>query len=246
LAFGAKLWVKNRNGSIRVTGWDKEEVSLVAEVRDSEDRRVDVVVQRQGKDLDVEAVFPKPRFAFGFVMSPRCEMHLQVPRKLLGHFRTSNGSVVVTGLEGYARCETANGDVRVRDVVGEVHAETTNGTLEATNLRARLKGETTNGRILLEGVEGGIVAETTNGSIQARGLDGWGEGIRLETTNGSIEVVLGAATGDLIASNTNGTLDIQLPKAEVVSLGKHEAHLKIPGKRQRIELETTNGSIRVR
>ena len=34
LAFGSKLWVKNRNGSIRVTGWAKEEVALKAEIRD--------------------------------------------------------------------------------------------------------------------------------------------------------------------------------------------------------------------
>ena len=154
--------------------------------------------------------------------------------------------MVVTGLEGYARCETTNGDVRVREVTGEVHAETTNGTLDARNLKARLRGETTNGRILLDDVEGGVVAETTNGSIRARNLDGWGEGIVLETTNGSIEVELGRAAGELRASNSNGSLDIRIPGAEVVELSKHSAHLRIPGKAQRIVLETTNGSIRVK
>ena len=36
LAQGSKLWVKNRNGAIRVTGWDKDEVALTAQIRDSE------------------------------------------------------------------------------------------------------------------------------------------------------------------------------------------------------------------
>lgn len=246
LAFKAKLWVKNRNGGIRVVGWDKEEVALVAEIRDSDRRKVDLVVQRRGADLDIEAVFEKPSWSFGFVQSPRCEMSLSVPRRLLGHFRTTNGPVVVSGLEGYARCETTNGDVRVRDITGEVHAETTNGTLDARSLKARLKGETTNGRILLEDVEGGLVAETTNGSIRARNLDGWGEGISLETTNGSIEIELGRAAGELMASNSNGSLDIRVTGAEVMEISKHSAHLRIPGKAQRIRLETTNGSIRVR
>ena len=209
-------------------------------------RKVDLVVQRRGADLEIEAVFQQPSWSFGFVESPRCEMSLSVPHKLLGHFRTTNGPVVVTGLEGYARCETTNGDVRVREVTGEVHAETTNGTLDARNLKARLRGETTNGRILLDDVEGGVVAETTNGSIRARNLDGWGEGIVLETTNGSIEVELGRAAGELRASNSNGSLDIRIPGAEVVELSKHSAHLRIPGKAQRIVLETTNGSIRVK
>ncbi|HEX7598830.1 MAG TPA: hypothetical protein VF518_11490, partial [Polyangia bacterium] len=35
LAQGSKLWVKNRNGGIRVTGWDKDQVVLTAQIRDS-------------------------------------------------------------------------------------------------------------------------------------------------------------------------------------------------------------------
>ncbi|MCE1229715.1 MAG: DUF4097 family beta strand repeat-containing protein [Firmicutes bacterium] len=248
LAMGAKLWVKNRNGFIRVEGWDREEVSISADIRDSDRRRIDLVVQRKGEDLDVEALFQQGSwgFNFNFSQSPRCEMTLRVPRKIQAHFRTTNGSVVVSGLAGYARCETTNGDIRVKDLSGEVHAETTNGTLEAHNLKARLKGETTNGRIVLEDVEGGIRAETTNGSIRARNLDGWGEGIRLETTNGSITVDLGRATGEVSAENANGTIDAKVPNAQVLESSKHSVRLKLPGHNQKIILETTNGGITVR
>lgn len=248
LSFGAKLWVRNRNGSIRVTGWDKEEVALVAEIRDTEKRKIDLVVAHKGRDLDIEALFQQPRwnFNFGFVQSPRCEMTLSVPRKLLAHFRTTNGAIVVNTLEGFANCETTNGDIRIREVSGEVRAETTNGVIEAKGLRARIKGGTTNGKIVLEDVEGGIRMETTNGSIRALNLDGWNEGISLETTNGSIEVVLGAATGELWADNSNGSLELKVPGAQVIELKKHEGHIKIPGRDQKITLSTTNGSIRVR
>lgn len=248
LAFGSKLWVKNRNGGIRVTGWDKEEVSLTAEIRDSERRKIELVVQRKGEDLDIEALFQQPHwtFSFGFVQSPRCEMTLSVPRKLQSHFRTTNGTVAVANLEGFANCETTNGDIRVKEVAGEVHADTTNGTIEAVKLRARIKGGTTNGRIILEDVDGGIKMETTNGSIRARNLDGWDEGISLETTNGAIEVELGKATGELHASNSNGSLEVKVPGAQVIELSKHDARLKIPGRNQKITLDTTNGSIRVR
>lgn len=248
LSFGSKLWVKNRNGGIRVTGWDREEVELTAEIRDSERRKIELVVQRKGEDLDIEAMFQQSSwtFGFGFVQSPRCEMTLSVPRKLQAHFRTTNGTLVVSALNGFANCETTNGDIRVKEVSGEVHADTTNGTIEARNLRARIQGGTTNGRILLEEVEGGIKMETTNGSIRARNLDGWSEGISLETTNGSIEVELGKASGEILAENTHGNMDVRLPGAQVVEITKHKAHLKVPGKPQRIVLETTNGSITIR
>jgi DUF4097 and DUF4098 domain-containing protein YvlB len=210
LAPGSRLWVKNRNGAIRVTGWDKNEVSLTAQIRDSEKRRVNLVIQRKGEDLDIEAMFQQPSWSFGLYISPRCEMTLQVPHKLLGHFRTTNGAVSVEHLEGYARCEATNGSIRVTDIRGEV------------------------------------LVETTNGRIRAHNLDGWGEGIHLESTNGSIEVELGRAMGDLVAENSNGSLEIRLPGAQVIEMTKHSAHVKVPGRTQSIRLETTNGSIQVK
>ncbi len=246
LAYGSKLWVKNRNGAIYVTGWDREQVQLTATIRDSGKRRVELVVQHKGPDLDIEAVFQQPSWSFGFYVSPRCEMVLQVPRKVLGYFRTTNGNVQAENLEGYARCEATNGGIVVRNVKGEVEADTTNGTIDASQLFARIKGGTTNGRILLADIAGGIRMETTNGTIRARNLDGWGEGIHLETTNGSIEVDLGKATGDILAENSNGSLDISVPGAQSIDISKHSAHLKVPGKAQQIRIETTNGSIRIR
>ena len=246
LQSGSKLWVKNRNGGIKITGWDKEEVTLTALIRDSERRKVELVLQRIGADLEIEAVFQQPSWSFGFVTSPRCEMTLNVPRKVLGFFRTTNGSVLASNLEGYARCETTNGDIKLFDIKGEVQAESTNGNIEATNLKARLKGGTTNGRLVIENVEGGITLETTNGAISAKNLDGWGEGIKLESTNGGIDVELGPATGDIFLDNTNGSLEINIPGGQIIEKEKHSAHIKRPGKTQRIELNTTNGHISIR
>ncbi len=246
LTFGSKIWVKNRNGGIKVVGWDKEEMALTAVIQDSDNRKINLVIQHKGQDLDVEAVFEQPSWSFGFISSPRCEMSLAVPRKVLGFYHTTNGTLAVSNIEGYARCETTNGDVKLRDIKGEVQAESTNGTIEATNLDARLKGGTTNGRLVLENVHGGIQLETTNGSISAKYLDGWGEGIKLESTNGGIDVDLGGATGDILLENSNGSLEINVPGAEIIEKEKHSAHIRRPGKSQRINLETTNGHISVK
>ena len=247
LAYGSKLWVKNRNGGIKVVGWDKEEVQLNAEIRDSSRRRIELTMEKVGADLDIEAHFHQPAlsFTFGFSRSPKCDMTLSVPRKVLAFFRTTNGNVSATNLEGYTRCETTNGDILLRSLTGEAQAETTNGTVEARGLKARLKAETTNGRLELEDVDGGVKAETTNGTIKARNLEGWGEGISLESTNGSIDIELGRATGDLQAEVSNGSIDIKAAGAQIIEVAKHSAHVKIPGKNQKITLETTNGSIRI-
>jgi DUF4097 and DUF4098 domain-containing protein YvlB len=172
-------------------------------------------------------------------------MTLQVPRRLLGHFRTTNGPISVDTVIGYVRCETINGDITLSGIAGEVLAETTNGNVEAKGLHARIRGGTADGRIVLEDVDGQVKMQTTNGFIKARNLDGWGEGISLESTNGAIDLELGRATGDLLAENGHGSISVRVAGAQVLELGKHRVHLKVPGRNQKILLSTTNGSIQV-
>jgi hypothetical protein len=242
---GSNLWVKNRNGDIRVVGWEKEEVHLIAEIRDTSRRRVDVLIQPKGSDLDIETVFQQPLWPlnWGLVLSPRCEMTLFVPRKLSGYFRTTNGSIFISYLGGYAHCETNNGDIEVKHFAGEAKVETKNGTINAQDLQARIKATTVNGQVNLIEVEGGIVAETTNGSILAKALDGWGEGISLATTNGSIEISLGDASGEIMAESAEGGLDVHIPDAKVISISKRVTRLRVPGRKQKISLRTTHGTI---
>jgi len=248
LASGAIVRVRNRNGDIHVSGWDREEVALAAEIRDSSSRRVDLTVQRDGADLDIEAQFQQPllRLPLVYAASPKCRMVLSVPRRVLGYFRTTNGSLAATGLEGYVRCETTNGDISLGAIAGEVSAETANGNVEARELHARIRGGTGNGRVLLEDVDGQVRMYATNGSIQARNLEGWAEGISLECTNGPIDLTLGRATGDLLAVTSNGTIRIQLGGLQPLEREPHRVHLRIPGRNQKILLTTTNGNIQVR
>lgn len=247
LASGAKLWVRNRNGGITVSGWDKEEVALTAEIRDSEQRRIELAWQRIGPDLDIAALYQQPRLTLtpGAATSPWCRMTLNVPRRLLGHFRTTNGEIRVETVVGYVRCETVNGDITVEDVAGEVLAETSNGNLEARDLHARLRGGTANGRIVLENVDGQVKVETTNGFIRARNLDGWGEGITLESTNGAIDLELGRASGEIQAETANGSIRIKVAGGQVLENGKHRVRVRVPGRSQKIVLASTNGSIQV-
>jgi DUF4097 and DUF4098 domain-containing protein YvlB len=247
LAFGGKLRVRNRNGDIAVTGWDREEVNLAAEIRDSASRKVDLTCLRTGSDLDIEAHFQQPLLGLGrtYATSARCRMILHVPKRIVAYFRTTNGGLAVTGLEGYVRCETTNGDISLAGIAGEVAAETSNGNVEARGLHARIRGGTSNGRILLEDVDGQVSMLSSNGSIQARNLDGWAEGISLECTNGPIEVELGRATGDLTASSVNGTVKVQVAGTQVQESGRRRVRLRIPGRDQKIILTTTNGDIQV-
>jgi DUF4097 and DUF4098 domain-containing protein YvlB len=172
-------------------------------------------------------------------------MTLSVPRRLLGHFRTTNGAIGVDAVAGYVRCETINGDITLTGIQGEAQADTANGNVEARWLHARIRGGTGNGRIVLEDVDGQVQMETTNGFIKARNLDGWGEGIALTSTNGAIDLELGRATGELLAENAHGSIHVRIANGQVLESGKHRVRVRIPGRGQKILLSTTNGSIQV-
>ena len=49
-----------------------------------------------------------------------------------------------------------------------------------------------------------------------------------------------------MAENSNGSLEVKVPNAQVIEVTKHSARVKVPGRSQSIHIETTNGSVRIK
>ena len=242
LKAGSVLSVRSANGSLRVTSWDKEQVEIRAEIKEREDHSVKLEVRHTADGLEVEAILPS-HSGWSWGGSDGVSMTLQVPRRLVGHFITSNGRIEVRGLEGRQDIRTSNGTLKIEDIKGDVEARTSNGAFTARNLDGRLKGGSSNGGVTLERVTGGIDLSTSNAGITAEDLDGRGQGIDLATSNGSIKVGLGNAKGEIDAKTSNGSVHVDRSGVELVETGKAWARLRIPGSSQTIRLRSSNGSI---
>lgn len=247
-ASGSTLVVRTQNSPLSVQGWDREEVSLVAEIQDSTKYPVKLEVRKTEGRLEIEAVFPDRTWSFGFFEGNACAMTLKVPRRLVGQFRTSNARLEAKGLEGRLEFRTSNALMTLEDLGGSVEARTSNATVRAKNIQAELKGSTSNGSLRFEQVEGPLAFSTSNASIQATGLDGQGKGIRLETSNGRIEVSLGKATGSIRArTSRHEKVNVERPGIELVDMSSSsDLRLKAPGRDQEILLRTSNGGISIR
>ncbi len=246
LAMGAKLWIQQVDGRVALQGWDRPEVSLVAEFHDgSAGDKAELQVRPVKGGLEIEVRVPRHRFIFGFHRAPVCHLTLKVPRRLNVAARSVDGDISVQDLEGYARCETVDGRIRIENLKGEAYVHAVDGDISARNLNARIKGATVDGNIELEQVLGGIDLKTVDGRIQARGLDGWGEGIRMQTTDGSLHVSLGAATGRLEARTSDGSIRQNLGRLEIQESKEHLLRGRIPGREQEIRLHTIDGDIRI-
>lgn len=245
LKAGATLKVITRNGAIEVQGWDREEVSLTADIQDSKSRPIRLEVHSGVGRLEIEAVFPESRGWYWFGTSPACSFTLKVPRRLVAEYRTSNARIDARGLQGTLTFTTSNGRVVLEDLAGTVEAKTSNGALRIRNLDGDLRASSSNGSAEVERISGRVDVSTSNGAVRARDLDGHGKGIRLITSNGSVTLDLGKATGTIEAT-TSRHEQVRVDRAGVEFLDMahpSRVRLRIPGSAQTIELRTSNGGI---
>jgi len=153
LSSGGSFQLENINGSVRVEGWERNEVEVRAvksSVNDPRDlERVKIEVCSQPGQVAVHTRYPQ-----GQGVEVAVEYVVHVPsRVLLGNVETVNGSVIVRGVKGGGELRSVNGNVEVFDSSGRFNAKTTNGDLHL-ELRQLVDGgpmniETVNGSVVL-------------------------------------------------------------------------------------------------
>ena len=154
---------------------------------------------------------------------------IMLPRDAELEASSQNGSLEVRELGARARLETQNGSITAKGVGGSLEAESSNGSIKAYD------------------VQGPVRADTTNGSIKAEiiGTD-IEDGVRLKTTNGSIELRIDDdVSASIDASTRNGSVSSDF-EGGIQDRRKKTLDLDLNGGGPRVELKSSNGSIRVR
>lgn len=199
---GAVLRVKNVNGHVHVTVWDRPEAEFTGAFKPARrGEQVKVLLEPRRGGVEVTAEYPKHS-----ENGPACDMDLKVPRTARVVVESVNGAVEVRDLEGSADCRTVNGAIEVDGAAGGLKAETVNGSIRARRISGDISGKTVNGAITLKAqtLRGRLEASTLNGDLRitapgARDVvigkrnmeatfgDGQGK-VKLHTLNGSITV----------------------------------------------------------
>ena len=206
------LELSNINGTVRIEGWDKDEVEVRA-VKTTPDKEskldlVSIDVNSTPDNLSISTRYPQEE---GVEVAVEYTVH--VPRRtLLKHINTVNGTLRVKDLDSVGDLHTVNGNIEVYESSGDLHARTTNGNvyveLKHPSVAHGTMAETTNGSVLLAipaDSQADLEAKCMNGSfstdlpfvmegaIQPRVLHGrlgkGGSSIRLGTINGAIRIV---------------------------------------------------------
>jgi len=228
LKAGDSLSLKNTNGFIHVTTWNRDEVEIkakkIARRREEDLGRVKIEVEALSSSVRVDTVYEKYRN-----IRVKVNYEVKVPEGLrLDLIRSTNGDVEIAGRFADVKAGTTNGDIRVEGGDGRIDLSTTNGTIRGRDLNGSVLADTTNGSIILE-------------------LNAVKNDIRADTTNGSITLRLGGQVdAEFSARSTNGSITVDFPVTIQGTVNsRHRIQGRIGNGGPSIDLETTNGSIRV-
>ena len=174
---GRALEIDGRqNGSIRVQGWDGDQVKVTARLQangesdaDAQAQLKDIRITSDGRRISAEGPSEGRGYRSGWSVS----YVVMVPRRFDLTLDANNGSLGVEGVTGKLDLRTTNGSVALSDVGGDVHARTQNGSLNV-----QLAGKSWDGE--------GLDAVTQNGSVRLMVPDAYAANLETGTVNGRI------------------------------------------------------------
>ncbi|HJZ77138.1 MAG TPA: DUF4097 family beta strand repeat-containing protein [Vicinamibacterales bacterium] len=129
-----------------------------------------------------------------------------------------------------------------------VSVTNTNGQVSLTGLNGKVTAHTTNGQVKGDTLTGAIDARTTNGGVNIDLSSVGREPVTLHTTNGAVTLTLPeSGKADISASVTNGGISVgEFQNLDVAEKSRRHFEAKLNGGGAPIELQTTNGGVRIR
>lgn len=175
-----RIQLENINGSVRVTGWDRNEVKVDAVKWAYTRERLDeaqIIVEPGADNIRISTKYPEGNQNFrgdpqGRLNNPATvDYTLFVPRGArIDGIEIINGGLSLEGLTNDVRASSINGNVTARGLVGEAKLSTVNGNLEATfNQLDALKS------IALTSVNGNVtitIPSDANANLRASNVHG--------------------------------------------------------------------------
>jgi hypothetical protein len=245
LKSGGRVTVEGFNGSIEISPWDQENVDISGTryARSQEAiSEIKIEVDHSAESVSIRATKPTMRngnFGARFV--------IKVPRRaVLDRIITSNGAIRATDATGPGRLRTSNGSIHINAFQGDLHAETSNGAVELNDVDGPVTAHTSNGAVRGKGFRGPVDVSTSNGGIDLTFASAPAPAIRAHTSNSSITVHLPSeVNAHLSASTSNGSISSDFEMMTRGEVSKHHLEGTLGAGGPTIELQTSNGSVRI-
>jgi DUF4097 and DUF4098 domain-containing protein YvlB len=196
--------IVNVAGEVQVTGWDRNEVQVNADLEDGVQR---LEFKSSGARTSIEVVLPKGRTYEGssdlVVHVPRNSSLVTQTISADQAIKEVRGSQRLQSVSGQIQTEAWNEDVQVKNISGEVNVRGHNG-------KGTIRLNTVSGDVRLEDVGSELDLTTVTGDMRVRVAEL--SNARIKTTNGDLELRAESLTREvrIEAEGINGNLSFRL------------------------------------
>lgn len=194
------------SGKIRVTGWDRPEVKVVASI-ESGLLRFDANSSRVSLSVDQsEDSRGRRRHDVG-----DARYEVSVPRGSRLVLEAVSGDITATGSQGEIEATSVSGDVDVTGGIREVSVESVSGSAHAAQITGNLRAETVSGDVRAETVSGNVEATSVSGNVRLVGVQS--KDVRAETVSGDIVYAGSIEPGGKYSFEAHsGTIRLTIPR----------------------------------
>jgi len=192
--------IVNVSGDVQVTGWDRNEVHVVADLSDGAQR---LDFKTSGARTTIEVVLPRGRSYHGST-----DLVVHVPRNSALTTNTVSADQTIKDVRGMQRLQSVSGkietelfndDVELKNVSGEVSVRGHKG-------KGTLRATTVSGDLRLQDIGPEMELNTVTGDMTVRAAEV--ARARIKTTNGDLQLRATSLTRDarIEAEGINGDL----------------------------------------
>lgn len=250
----ARLDVRDHEGTITITAWNRNDVR----VRASLGRRERIEVSNTGAVVRIEA-----RRERGGPAS--VDFDITVPASMALSLNGLSADISVDGVTGDVTAQSVEGDITVRhgggsatlssvegDVIldgarGRVQVNGTDGGIRISNVVGDISAETIDGDITLDGIDAANVdASTVDGDVSYRGTVKDGGSYHLSSHSGDVTLSVGSQVNATVSVSTfDGSFDAAFPVQLTQSRPGKRFTFVLGNGSARVELESFDGTIRL-
>ena len=201
----ATIEIENTSGSVRVRGWDQNQVRVSGTIGDDVE---ELVVEGRDRRILIEVEIPDRSGWRNRDIDSRLEVW--VPKGARLDIETVSASIEVDDFDGQLEAESVSGSIEVSGSPTKVEAESVSGSIRLQGVDTSVVAESVSGSIRLDGVSNRVEASTVSGSIDVRA--GEIERGEFETVSGTVEITCTLGRGArLDAGSHSGNVTLELP-----------------------------------
>lgn len=253
---GTRISIRNFQGSITVSSWERNAVQLTAGEGDTQGTRIEhsartLVIQAlnfEGGDSDeIDLTVTVPATSPVDLQAPFADVTVEGVRASIS-VETVEGDLRIRGGEGVISLQTVEGDVVLEEAEGNVEVSTVDGDVELADVSGDITAATIDGDVRLEGiVSSEVKATTVDGDITFRGIVQADGLYRLSTHDGDLLVT--------VPEDTDATVSVETFEGEFISsfpvtlqgrVDKRRFQFILGSGAARLELKAFDGEIHLR